>query len=118
MAPARHGATHGSLTSSKTMGKATKSGTRPTPAARAGTFRHVQEAKWHTTEYKPPRKISDQELAQARKMFFELDRDASGSIDAEELGFMLKSLGQNPTEEELKDLIVRPTMPSILRLYP
>ena len=41
----------------------------------------------------------------ARKMFFELDRDGSGSIDAEELGMMLRSLGQNPTEEELKDLI-------------
>ena len=61
--------------------------------------------KWNVTEYKPPRKISDKELEAARKMFFELDRDGSGSIDAEELGMMLRSLGQNPTEEELKDLI-------------
>lgn len=38
-------------------------------------------------------------------MFFELDRDGSGSIDAEELGMMLRSLGQNPTDEELKELI-------------
>ena len=61
--------------------------------------------KWTVSEYVPPRKISDQELEMARKMFFELDRDGSGSIDAEELGMMLRSLGQNPTEEELKDLI-------------
>ena len=38
-------------------------------------------------------------------MFFELDRDGSGSIDAEELGMMLRSLGQNPTDEEIKELI-------------
>ena len=61
--------------------------------------------KWNVAEYKPPRKISDKELETARKMFFDLDRDGSGSIDADELGVMLRSLGQNPTEQELKDLI-------------
>ena len=61
--------------------------------------------KWNVTEYKPPRKISDKELEAARKMFFDLDRDGSGSIDAEELGMMLRSLGQNPTDEELHELI-------------
>ena len=61
--------------------------------------------KWNVTEYKPPRKISDKELEAARRMFFDLDRDGSGSIDAEELGMMLRSLGQNPTEEELVALI-------------
>ena len=38
-------------------------------------------------------------------MFFDMDRDGSGSIDAEELGMMLRSLGQNPTEKELDELI-------------
>jgi len=61
--------------------------------------------KWAITEYKAPRKISDKELEMARKMFFELDRDGSGSIDSEELGVMLRQMGQNPTEQELKDLI-------------
>lgn len=61
--------------------------------------------KWAITEYKAPRKISDKELEMARKMFFELDRDGSGSIDAEELGVMLRQMGQNPTEQELKELI-------------
>lgn len=61
--------------------------------------------KWNVTEYIPPRKISDKELEAARKMFFDLDRDGSGSIDAEELGMMLRSLGQNPSEEELIELI-------------
>lgn len=67
--------------------------------------RIVSVPKWTVSDYKPPRKISDKELEAARKMFFELDRDGSGSIDAEELGMMLRSLGQNPTEEELVELI-------------
>lgn len=62
--------------------------------------------KWTvTSDYTPPRKITDKELELARKMFFDLDRDGSGSIDAEELGMMLRSLGQNPTEQELQELI-------------
>jgi hypothetical protein len=44
-------------------------------------------------------------LQAAKSMFFSLDRDSSGSIDAEELGLMLRSLGQNPTDAELEELI-------------
>ena len=61
--------------------------------------------KWNVTEYIPPRKISDKELEAARKMFFDLDRDGSGSIDAEELGQAMRQLGQNPSEDELIALI-------------
>jgi len=70
-----------------------------------GSINRFQEAKWHMSDYKPQRKITDEELNAARKIFFDLDCDASGSIDAEELGVMLRSLGQNPTDSELKDLI-------------
>jgi len=71
-----------------------------------GTNRYNNEAaKWHVTEYKPPRRVSDEEIAAARKMFFELDRDMSGSIDADEITFMLRSMGQNPTEREVHELI-------------
>ena len=68
--------------------------------------RPSEEPKWQVdADFKPPRKISDKELEAARKMFFELDRDGSGSIDAEELGLMLRGLGQNPSEQELIELI-------------
>jgi len=64
------------------------------------------EPKWvMDVDFKPPRKISDKELEQARKMFFELDRDGSGSIDAQELSVMFTALGQSPTEDELNALI-------------
>uniref|UniRef100_A0A7S2FQG4 EF-hand domain-containing protein n=1 Tax=Haptolina brevifila TaxID=156173 RepID=A0A7S2FQG4_9EUKA len=76
-----------------------------TSQPRASISNRYTEAKWHVSEYKPQRKITDEELNAARQIFFSLDCDASGSIDAEELGVMLRSLGQNPTEAELKELI-------------
>jgi len=75
-------------------------------SSKGGIRRLAEDPKWTVdADWKPPRKISDKELEAARKMFFELDRDGSGSIDAEELGMMLRSLGQNPSDEELKELI-------------
>tara|TARA_B110000046_G_scaffold89240_1_gene97341 strand:+ start:83 stop:415 length:333 start_codon:yes stop_codon:yes gene_type:complete len=85
----------------KTSSKITATQTRSSISNR------YTEAKWNISDYKPMRKITDEELNAARQIFFALDCDASGSIDAEELGVMLRSLGQNPTEQELKDLIVR-----------
>lgn len=65
-----------------------------------------KEPQWTTQIHqKLPKKLPDDVLAAAKKMFFELDRDNSGSIDADELGVMLRSLGQNPTDEELRALI-------------
>ena len=65
-----------------------------------------EEAKWKVEEtWAPPRRLSDHELSVARRMFFELDKDGSGSIDHLELGVMMRSLGQSPTEAELKLLI-------------
>jgi len=64
------------------------------------------DIKWEMkATFKPPKKIPDSMLQMAKTMFFTLDRDSSGSIDAEELGLMLRSLGQNPTDAELEELI-------------
>jgi len=69
-------------------------------------FNSKEDPKWTTEEkWAPMRRLSTPELGAARRMFFELDRDGSGSIDVEELGVMMRSLGQMPTEQELKDLI-------------
>ena len=66
-----------------------------------------EDAKWKEgpTKFVPTRRLTDHELTAARRMFFDLDKDGSGSIDEEELATMLRSLGQNPTEEEVRDLI-------------
>ena len=58
------------------------------------------EEKWA-----PVRRLSTPELGTARQIFFNLDKDGSGSIDAEELGGVMRTLGQTPTEEEIKELI-------------
>ena len=50
-----------------------------------GRFEYREEPKWQTNVvFKPPKKLSDEVLAAAKKMFFTLDRDNSGSIDADE----------------------------------
>ena len=68
-----------------------------------------QEPKWsiQVTNFTPPRVVSDAELQQAKRLFWELDRDGSGSIEADEIMFMLRSLGQNPTKEGVEALIAR-----------
>ena len=88
---------------SSSKGDTKKTGTRASRVSKNTSY--APAAKWTITDWKPPRKISDKELAEARKMFFDMDRDGSGSIDAEELGMMLRSLGQNPSKEELDELI-------------
>lgn len=73
----------------------------PTLSMRKGV-----DSKWGTrTAWKPSPKISDEDLQRVKKTFFEIDRDASGSIDIQELTSMLKALGQTPSDADLKVLI-------------
>jgi len=61
---------------------------------------------WRIAEnWKPPRLVADSELQQAKKLFWELDRDGSGSIESDEIAFMLRSMGQNPDKKQVEDLI-------------
>lgn len=43
--------------------------------------------------------------AELREAFSLFDKDGSGTISNEELEVVMKSLGQNPTEEELQEMI-------------
>ena len=54
---------------------------------------------------KPPKAIGAAELAELRAAFELFDKDKSGTIDKAELGALMQSLGQAPTEEELLDMI-------------
>lgn len=64
------------------------------------------EARWQVAQkWAPRRALLEHELAAARKIFYDLDRDGSGSLDADELGSMLRSLGHDPTHEEIVELI-------------
>jgi len=70
-----------------------------------GRLNDPKEPKWSCRDYTPPRYVTDEELAQAKVLFFQLDRDSSGSIDKGELAFALRSLGQTPSEKDITDII-------------
>jgi len=75
----------------------------PPPALNAAAA--PAKPNWQVANEEANHHISDEELARAKAAFFQVDSDGSGSIDKEELGQMLKNLGQSPTEEELQAMI-------------
>ena len=50
-------------------------------------------------------KISAEQIAELRQAFNEFDVDGRGTINTRELGYAMRSLGMNPTETELLDII-------------
>ncbi|XP_003379465.1 calmodulin [Trichinella spiralis] len=49
--------------------------------------------------------ITEDELQEFREAFRLFDKDGNGTITTKELGIAMRSLGQNPTEQELLDMI-------------
>lgn len=52
-----------------------------------------------------PPKLSDEEIAELRGAFTLFDLDGGGDIDASELGTVMRSLGANPSDAEVKAMI-------------
>ncbi|KAL1627146.1 Calmodulin [Neofusicoccum ribis] len=50
-------------------------------------------------------KLSPEEIEEYKAAFAVFDKNGDGDITAKELGEVMKSLGQNPTDEELQDMI-------------
>nr|ABF21066.1 calcium sensor cameleon D3cpv [synthetic construct]AFC41192.1 D3cpv [Binary expression vector D3cpv-C] len=49
--------------------------------------------------------LTEEQIAEFKEAFSLLDKDGDGTITTKELGTALRSLGQNPTEAELQDMI-------------
>ncbi|KAI0244604.1 Calmodulin-2, partial [Massospora cicadina] len=49
--------------------------------------------------------LTEEQVAEFKEAFSLFDRDGDGSITVKELGTVMRSLGQNPTEAELQALI-------------
>lgn len=51
------------------------------------------------------RKIIISTITEFKEAFSLFDKDGDGTISCKELGTVMRSLGQNPTEAELQDMI-------------
>ncbi|XP_032956592.1 calmodulin-like [Rhinolophus ferrumequinum] len=51
--------------------------------------------------------LSKEQVADFKAAFNRFDKDGDGTINVQELGDVMRTLGQNPSEAELKDIIAR-----------
>jgi len=56
-------------------------------------------------ESNQPRQLSEEEIAELKDAFALFDKDGDGTISVGELGTVMRTMGQNPTEEELREMI-------------
>jgi calmodulin len=50
-------------------------------------------------------KLTEEQISEFKEAFSLFDKDADGCITTKELGTVMRSLGQNPTEAEVQDMI-------------
>lgn len=51
--------------------------------------------------------LTDEQMNEFKEAFTLFDKDNDGTIDSSELGTVMRSLGQNPTELEIAEMIAR-----------
>ena len=49
--------------------------------------------------------LSEEQVAELKQAFNEFDVDGGGTINTKELGYAMRAMGMNPTENEIMDLI-------------
>ncbi|KAH0789842.1 Calmodulin [Histomonas meleagridis] len=49
--------------------------------------------------------LTPEQIAEFREAFNIFDKDGDGRITAKELGTVMRSLGQNPSEAEIQDMV-------------
>ena len=51
--------------------------------------------------------LTDQETKDFTEAFEVFDKEKNGSLDSEELGAVMRSLGQNPTDGDIKEIVAK-----------
>ena len=49
--------------------------------------------------------LNTEQIAELKEAFQLFDRDGDGTISTDELGIVLRSIGQNPTDKQIEDMI-------------
>lgn len=62
--------------------------------------------------------LSDEQVAEFKEAFMLFDKDLDGRITATELGIVMRSLGQRPTETELKNMVTMVDQDGIHHIRP
>lgn len=65
----------------------------------------VSSGKGPASARSPVEVLSDEQIQSLKDVFDLFDKDHSGSISTSELGDVMRSLGQNPTDAELQDMV-------------
>ena len=65
-----------------------------------GTSREIEIKKLSMAE-----NLSEEQVAELKQAFNEFDIDGGGTINTKELGWAMRAMGMNPTENELLELI-------------
>ncbi|KAH3859227.1 calmodulin-A-like isoform X2 [Dreissena polymorpha] len=52
-----------------------------------------------------PNQLTEEQIAELKEAFSLFDKDGDGDISTKELGTVMRSLGQNPSDQELEDMI-------------
>jgi len=83
--------------------------TAKTVKALKTTLKALKMTPLYNTIYPKSRRLADslteEQIAEFKEAFSLFDKDGDGTITTKELGTVMRSLGQNPTEAELQDMI-------------
>jgi calmodulin len=77
----------------------------PRPLALVRLSRLCSPARPHLPPPPMADTLSEEQISEFKEAFSLFDKDGDGQITTKELGTVMRSLGQNPTEAELRDMI-------------